>query len=70
MMVGPQSENWDICFIAEYPSVQAFLDMMKNPTYREAMTHRQAGVLDSRLIRVGADINGASFAGLGRKPFC
>lgn len=63
MMVGPQSETWDISFIAEYPSVQVFLDMMKNPTYREAMTHRQAGVLNSRLIRFGADINGASFAG-------
>lgn len=63
MMVGPQSEIWDISFVAEYPSVQAFLDMMKNPTYREAMTHRQAGVLDSRLIRFAADVNGASFAG-------
>jgi uncharacterized protein (DUF1330 family) len=63
MMVGPQSEVWDISFIAEYPSVQAFLDMMKNSTYLEAMTHRQAGVLNSRLIRFGADINGASFAG-------
>lgn len=62
-MVGPQSEIWDISFIAEYPNVEAFRDMMRNPTYREAMSHRQAGVLDSRLVRFSANTNGTSFAG-------
>ncbi|MBT8154079.1 DUF1330 domain-containing protein [Epibacterium ulvae] len=62
-MVGSHNEIWDIAFVAEYPSVQAFLDMMKNPTYREAMGHRQAGVLDSRLARFSADRLGKSFAG-------
>lgn len=52
MMVGPESEQWDICFVAEYPSVQAFADMLSDPEYREAMTHRQAGVADSRLVRL------------------
>lgn len=50
-MVGPASQTWDICFIAEYPSVEAFADMMRDPVYHEAMAHRQAGVLDSRLVR-------------------
>lgn len=63
MMVGPQHEAWDIAFIAEYPSLQSFLDMLKNATYREAMSHRQAAVLDSRLVRFSADANGTSFAG-------
>lgn len=63
MMVGPQAETWDIAFIAEYPSVVAFMGMMKNPTYREAMTHRQAGVLDSRLVRFSSQRHGTSFAG-------
>lgn len=62
-MVGPHNEIWDIAFVAEYPSVRAFLDMMKNPTYQEAMGHRQAGVLDSRLVRFNADRLGSSFAG-------
>jgi len=63
MMVGPPDETWDICFIAEYPGVGAFVDMMKDATYREAMVHRLAGVLDSRLVRFGAQPAGASFAG-------
>ncbi|MBR9651765.1 DUF1330 domain-containing protein [Thalassovita aquimarina] len=52
MVIGPKDKEWDLCFIAEYPSPQAFVDMLKDPEYREAMLHRQAGVADSRLIRM------------------
>ncbi len=52
MMVGAESEQWEVCFVAEYPSVQAFVDMLRDPGFREAMKHRQAGVADSRLIRL------------------
>ncbi len=52
MIIGPKDKEWDLCFIAEYPSPQAFVDMLKDPEYREAMLHRQAGVADSRLIRM------------------
>jgi uncharacterized protein (DUF1330 family) len=53
MLIGPQDcEQWDIAFIAEYPSVQAFVDMLRDPVYREAVKHRQAGVADSRLLRL------------------
>ena len=51
MLIGPQDERWDICFIAEYPSVAAFVEMIRDPVYREAVKHRQAAVEDSRLIR-------------------
>jgi uncharacterized protein (DUF1330 family) len=51
MLIGPQEEHWDHCFIAEYPSVAAFAEMIRDPIYREAVKHRQAGVEDSRLIR-------------------
>lgn len=63
MMIGPAREAWDICFVAQYPSVGAFLDMLKDPTYREAMVHRQAGVADSRLVRTEPMDPGAAFAG-------
>ena len=33
------------------PSVAAFVEMIRDPVYREAVKHRQAGVEDSRLIR-------------------
>ena len=51
MLIGPQQERWDHCFIAEYPSVAAFAEMIRDPVYREAVKHRQAAVEDSRLIR-------------------
>jgi uncharacterized protein (DUF1330 family) len=52
MLIGPQAERWDRCFIAEYPSVAAFVAMIRDPVYREAVKHRQAAVEDSRLIRL------------------
>jgi uncharacterized protein (DUF1330 family) len=52
MLIGPQSEHWDHVFIAEYPNVGAFVEMIRDPVYREAVKHRQAAVEDSRLIRL------------------
>jgi uncharacterized protein (DUF1330 family) len=52
MLIGPSEEYWDHCFIAEYPSVAAFVEMIRDPVYREAVKHRQAAVEDSRLIRL------------------
>lgn len=61
MVVGPETECWDICFVAEYPSVDAFVNLMRHPDYRAAMAHRQAGVIDSRLVRLGAAPLGQTF---------
>ena len=63
MVIGPKDKAWDLCFIAEYPSPQAFVDMLKDPQYREAMAHRQAGVADSRLIRMAPLSASENFAG-------
>ncbi|MCF3593758.1 DUF1330 domain-containing protein [Rhodobacteraceae bacterium LMO-12] len=64
MLIGPQDgENWDVCFIAEYPSVEAFVSMIKDAEYREAMVHRQAAVKDSRLIRMEPKGGGENFGG-------
>lgn len=62
MLIGPQDEVWDLCFIAEYPSGQAFIDMIYDPEYRKAMVHRQAGCLDSRLVRMAPLDVGGNFA--------
>lgn len=61
MVIGPKDKEWDLCFIAEYPSPQAFVDMLKDSEYREAMVHRQAGVADSRLIRMAPLQGGDNF---------
>ncbi|MEH6664370.1 MAG: DUF1330 domain-containing protein [Brevundimonas sp.] len=52
-VIGPRHENWDLAFIARYPSGAAFTAMLKDPEYQAAVPHRQAGVADSRLIRCG-----------------
>ncbi len=63
MLIGPAEERWDECFIAEYPSVSAFVEMIRDPVYREAVKHRQAAVLDSRLIRMQPAASGQGFGG-------
>lgn len=50
-LIGPEGEAWDIMFIAAYPSANAFLAMVTDPTYQKAVVHRQAAVATSRLIR-------------------
>jgi uncharacterized protein (DUF1330 family) len=61
MVIGPADGKWDLVFIAEYPNAQAFIDMLRDPDYREAVKHRQAAVLDSRLIRLKPRPAGESF---------
>ena len=60
-LIGPSDERWDHCFIARYPGVAAFVAMIRDPAYREAVKHRQAAVEDSRLIRLGVAPPGETF---------
>ena len=60
-LIGPQDERWDHVFIAEYPSIDAFIAMIRDPQYRQAVKHRQAAVEDSRLIRLQPGSPGALF---------
>ncbi len=61
-LIGPQEEQWDICFIAEYPTADAFVEMVKDPDYQIATRHRTAAVKTSRLVRLeprtGKDVFG------------
>lgn len=65
VVIGPPDEHWDIAFIAEYPSGAAFLEMVTDPEYREAVKHRQAAVADSRLIRMRPSRPGSGFGDEG-----
>ena len=53
MVTGPAgaAEQWDLAFIAYYPSAAAFLAMITDSDYKQAVVHRQAAVLTSRLVR-------------------
>ena len=61
VVTGPADERWDLAFIAEYPNAAAFLAMVTDPDYREAVKHRQAAVADSRLIRLAPLTPGEGF---------
>jgi uncharacterized protein (DUF1330 family) len=52
VLIGPEDERWDLVFIAEYPNPAAFAAMIRDPEYREAVKHRTAAVVESRLIRL------------------
>lgn len=60
-VTGPDSEAWDLAFIAEYPSAEAFIAMVRDPQYRELVAHRTAGVADSRLVRMEPLVPGDGF---------
>jgi uncharacterized protein (DUF1330 family) len=61
MLIGPPDERWDLCFIAQYPSIAAFVEMIRDPVYREAVKRRQAAVEDSRLVRLAPGAAGVGF---------
>jgi uncharacterized protein (DUF1330 family) len=63
MLIGPKDKHWDLIFVARYPTAGAFLEMVTDPLYRKAVKHRQAAVLDSRLLRMAENGPGAGFAG-------
>lgn len=60
-VIGPHDERWDDGFIAHYPSAAAFLEMVADPAYQEAVTNRTAALLDSRLLRFSPGQTGAGF---------
>jgi uncharacterized protein (DUF1330 family) len=64
-LIGPAHERWDAVFIAEYPSSAAFVTMLRDPVYREAVLHRQAAVETSRLIRLAPSLAGNAFGATG-----
>ncbi|MEO0436097.1 MAG: DUF1330 domain-containing protein [Pseudomonadota bacterium] len=63
MLTGPTDKDWEIAFVARYPTAGAFLAMVTNPDYQAIVHHRTAAVEDSRLIRFAPKDLGAGFAG-------
>lgn len=62
VLIGPADERWDAAFVAHYPAAGAFLEMITDPAYRQAVIHRQAAVETSRLIRTAPRDAGHGFA--------
>jgi uncharacterized protein (DUF1330 family) len=49
-VIGPDAAEWDMAIVVEYPSRAAFLQMVANPEYQASHRHREAALVDSRLI--------------------
>jgi uncharacterized protein (DUF1330 family) len=64
MLIGPAPEQWDLAFVAYYPSARLFAEMVKDPAYQRATRHRTAAVAESRLIRCQPLNAGVGFAPL------
>ncbi|MEM1145792.1 MAG: DUF1330 domain-containing protein [Pseudomonadota bacterium] len=63
MLTGPLDKEWEIAFIARYPTAGAFLAMVTNPDYQAIVHHRTVAVADSRLIRFAPGQEGEGFSG-------
>ncbi len=48
--IAPDGEVWDECLLVRYPDVKAFQAMLTNPDYQAQTFHRDAALLDARLV--------------------
>ena len=53
-LIAPEGEAWDEVLLVEYPSVEAFIGMVRSPQYQAFTHHRTAALADSRLIATRA----------------
>jgi len=44
VLIGDAAEGWDAIAVVEYPSRQAFIDMVSQSDYQQAHEHREAGL--------------------------
>ena len=56
-VIGPEAETWDTVVLVEYPSKQAFAEMIGQPEYQAVSPHRTAALADSRLVATEAQAN-------------
>lgn len=53
-VIAPEGEAWDEVILVEYPSTEAFMNMVRSPVYQVFTHHRTAALADSRLIATRA----------------
>jgi uncharacterized protein (DUF1330 family) len=49
VLIG-RTAPWDQIAIMQYPSIDAFVDMIRDPDYQAALVHRDAGLADTALL--------------------
>ena len=61
VVTGPEAMRWHDGFVAQYPNAAAFLEMIKDAEYQQAVVNRTAALDDSRLVRFKPDVGGEGF---------
>ena len=51
-MLGEVEDLWDVIALVEYPSSEAFRQMLQSPEYQEVHVHREAGLAGQLNVRV------------------
>jgi len=54
VIIGDEAEDWDEVLIVQYPTKQAFFDMINNAAYQATTVHRSAALERSALIAMKA----------------
>jgi uncharacterized protein (DUF1330 family) len=49
-VIAPPEETWDEVVLVRYPSLGAFVQMIMQPDYLDAVVHRSSALEDSRLV--------------------
>ncbi len=50
--IGPSDEKWDFVMLVKQRSLQDFLAFASNPEYLAGIGHREAAIVDSRLLPI------------------
>ena len=49
ILIG-QTGPWDQIAIMQYPEIDAFVDMIRDPDYQAALVHRDAGLATTAIL--------------------
>jgi len=60
VLIGDAAEGWDAIALVEYPSRQAFIDMVSRKDYQSAHEHREAGLERTVLLATTPTPGGAA----------
>jgi len=52
--IGPMEEKWDLVMIIKQKSLERFLSFASDPQYQPIIGHREAAIVDSRLLPIEA----------------
>jgi uncharacterized protein (DUF1330 family) len=56
VFIGIEADHWDRVLLVEYPSRQAFLNMISTPKYQEVHKDREAGLETSALLMTKTEV--------------